>query len=458
MQQRTSQRGAAASAADSAEVGDEAGPLRRAPVRGTRLVAVPLLFSLCSSLLLLTGTRAAAQTTSLSLVTGSTLNLGSGVALGTTTGLYAPGSAFGVQSGPGAEPMQQALVLGTGAEPFFVPEVDFVFGSTFTITPIDEGGAPGAPLQLTLDLETGEIATGAGDPLVRVRIDEIQGFRIVNSDIFSFPVTTGTIVREQCGTAAPSAISGSPLDASGHAILIAAFCIDSLGASTGFNTPFLLKLEGDFGPPCADGIDNDGDTTLDFPGDPGCEDAADPSERDAGLVCDDGLDNDGDGLVDFPADPECQAPDDPSEEPDVPECLDGVDNDGDGRRDHPADPGCETPEDPSETSPDFVCDNGLDDDGDGLVDAADPSCLLPVAPTESAVCDDGIDNDGDGDVDMDDASCPLGWWHTEEDIECGLGGEIALALPLLLGLRRLRRRPAAASRHPGARRARGSRP
>ena len=63
---------------------------------------------------------------------------------------------------------------------------------------------------------------------------------------------------------------------------------------------------------CNDGIDNDGDTLIDFPDDPGCIIAAQDFEDPA---CDDGVNNDGaeDSLIDFPADPDCVAAWDGSE-------------------------------------------------------------------------------------------------------------------------------------------------
>jgi len=54
-------------------------------------------------------------------------------------------------------------------------------------------------------------------------------------------------------------------------------------------------------PACSNGIDDDGDGTIDN-ADDGCWDADDPSEE---RECRDGLDNDDDGLVDYPDDPEC---------------------------------------------------------------------------------------------------------------------------------------------------------
>ena len=47
---------------------------------------------------------------------------------------------------------------------------------------------------------------------------------------------------------------------------------------------------------CDDGLDNDGDGWIDYPGDPACFHPAAHSEL---CACQDGLDNDGDGLIDF---------------------------------------------------------------------------------------------------------------------------------------------------------------
>ncbi len=79
-------------------------------------------------------------------------------------------------------------------------------------------------------------------------------------------------------------------------------------------------------PQCSDGIDNDGDTLIDFPADPGCIDANDDDETDAPPVaqCSDGIDNDGDGLIDFPADPGCYIATD-NDETDPPAFADQTD-------------------------------------------------------------------------------------------------------------------------------------
>jgi RTX calcium-binding nonapeptide repeat (4 copies) len=63
---------------------------------------------------------------------------------------------------------------------------------------------------------------------------------------------------------------------------------------------------------CDDGIDNDGDGTVDME-DPDCSSPDDDSEGSGGTpACDDGIDNDGDGTVDM-EDPDCSSPDDDSE-------------------------------------------------------------------------------------------------------------------------------------------------
>ena len=104
---------------------------------------------------------------------------------------------------------------------------------------------------------------------------------------------------------------------------------------------------------CSDGLDNDGDTLIDHPADPGCTGPTDTDETDppAGAACADTIDNDGDGLIDHPADPGCTGPTDTDEtdQPGVLQCSDGLDNDSDGLTDHPGDPGCSAPADPNET-------------------------------------------------------------------------------------------------------------
>ncbi|HEX8700522.1 MAG TPA: hypothetical protein VF815_16855, partial [Myxococcaceae bacterium] len=58
---------------------------------------------------------------------------------------------------------------------------------------------------------------------------------------------------------------------------------------------------------CNDGVDNDGDGSVDFPQEPGCTERGDNDEQDPPVppACSNGLDDDGDGRVDWPADPYC---------------------------------------------------------------------------------------------------------------------------------------------------------
>jgi len=159
-----------------------------------------------------------------------------------------------------------------------------------------------------------------------------------------------------------------------------------------------------------------------------------------GPACSNGIDDDGDGRIDFPADPQCSSAADPSERPD---CRNARDDDGDGFADYPADPQCTNASDPSER---IDCSNGLDDDGDGLVDSADPGCANPLAPDrENPQCADGVDNDGDGRIDWDggpggglpDPQCTTPSRNKESS--CGIGAELALLMPLLARLRRVAR-------------------
>jgi hypothetical protein len=66
---------------------------------------------------------------------------------------------------------------------------------------------------------------------------------------------------------------------------------------------------------CGDGIDSNGDGTIDYPNDETCRSADDDSETDVGepFTCNDGYDNDLDGRTDWPDDPGCKFFDDPDE-------------------------------------------------------------------------------------------------------------------------------------------------
>lgn len=64
---------------------------------------------------------------------------------------------------------------------------------------------------------------------------------------------------------------------------------------------------------CSDGIDNDSDTLVDYPADPGCLSVDDDVEEDPVYACSDSLDNDGDSKIDFPADLGCDSDTDDSE-------------------------------------------------------------------------------------------------------------------------------------------------
>ena len=156
-------------------------------------------------------------------------------------------------------------------------------------------------------------------------------------------------------------------------------------------------------PQCSDGIDNDGDTKIDFgtgpSNDPGCLSATDNTENtDANPQCSDELDNDGDTKIDFGTgptnDPGCTSATDNSENTDAnPQCSDELDNDGDTKIDFGTgptnDPGCTSATDNSEnTDSNPQCSDGLDNDGDGKIDfgtgpSNDPGCTSATDTSEA---------------------------------------------------------------------------
>jgi hypothetical protein len=98
---------------------------------------------------------------------------------------------------------------------------------------------------------------------------------------------------------------------------------------------------------CNDGLDNDGDSFIDYPDDPECASATDNIEE--FQQCEDNYDNDSDGLIDFPLDPGCTDSLD-TDETNVYQCNDGLDNDSDSKIDYPLDPGCASATDNDETN------------------------------------------------------------------------------------------------------------
>jgi|GEM_PF-2823039 len=208
-------------------------------------------------------------------------------------------------------------------------------------------------------------------------------------------------------------------------LVAALLALVGLGLSAAVSTEARAPL-----PQCQDNLDNDDDSKIDFPSDPGCASLTGTSEIDPANArqCSDNVDNDGDGKKDWPADPGCVSANDNNEvnPPSLPACANTLDDDGDGKRDFspfgafPIDPGCSWSAETSEA--DTQCSDGLDNDGDGRTDfPADFGCGVAVGSSTPAVnddsevdppqCDDGRDNDGDGNVDH------------EQDPDCSSGAD-----------------------------------
>jgi hypothetical protein len=179
----------------------------------------------------------------------------------------------------------------------------------------------------------------------------------------------------------------------------------------------LATLQIGFGPSCAstatecsDGANNDFDSLTDYPFDPGCASADDPSELNPDVECDNGIDDDQDGVIDD-VDRGCDGPLDLREDG---ACDNGRDDDRDRVSDL-ADPGCASRTDASELGTN-ACDNGIDDDQDGKVDVGgaglpgatgDPVCTSPSGDDESDAVELRVVLDGPGDVDgLVSGSCP----------------------------------------------------
>lgn len=230
----------------------------------------------------------------------------------------------------------------------------------------------------------------------------------INLTVVGAPWTTGSISVVSAPNGIPRIVSGSDQGAKLN-LVTPIFVSTSIGSYPSLR-PYarLVMLFSDAtGDHCTNGIDDDGDGSADFPADPGCDSAEDPSERNPGAPCDDGLDNDGDFRIDS-TDLGCEGPLDGSERSATLVCDDGFDNDGDEVIDFPSDPGCANSTDTSEKGT-IACDDGVDSDGDALVDLLDPGCTGASDTSERGpglVCDDGVDDDLDGTADFpDDLGC-----------------------------------------------------
>jgi uncharacterized repeat protein (TIGR03806 family) len=117
-------------------------------------------------------------------------------------------------------------------------------------------------------------------------------------------------------------------------------------------------------------------------------------------------------------------------------CNDGDDNDGDGFVDFPDDPGCRYATSANEQSP---CQDGLDNDAEPGIDFDGGQSIHGAC--SGGTCPPGVsDPEGDGNANPD-PQCVGAPWRSRESrpTGCGLGFELAFAVPLLARLARRRR-------------------
>jgi hypothetical protein len=202
------------------------------------------------------------------------------------------------------------------------------------------------------------------------------------------------------------------------------FIVDIQNCSTTCGTNY-TNGTGSAQPQCNDTYDNDGDSLIDYPADPGCASTADDSETNANAPCSDGVDNDNDGKKDV--DDTCCAkyPDKDEDFCDIEPCpTDGpVSSQVAKCRCYDSFPctggqyccynGCftEACESTTCTTGDRKSCGQFDDSGCELFSycvngiwsgdcSPDPSCNKPFE-----ICTDGLDNNFDGNADCNDIVC-----------------------------------------------------
>ena len=148
-----------------------------------------------------------------------------------------------------------------------------------------------------------EMSGDAGYPIIFVRCIGVNG-------------PTGTIAKPNYQTGFCDGLPG------GSCRIYSYYSGNSLGGGggvTGQATDSATVTVSGGVPQCSDGVNNDGseDALVDYPADPGCTSASDPTEspNPGQEQCQDGLDNDNAGGVDFAGgDPSCDSPTDTTED------------------------------------------------------------------------------------------------------------------------------------------------
>jgi hypothetical protein len=179
----------------------------------------------------------------LALETGSSVNNGSALALGTTQGPYPAETEFLVDVEVDGEtnPVDGTVVFGA----VWFPDVEFVLSDRFEFDLLDEFNQPTDTFALTLvgnGDDTWDLNPDLNDPELRIRVTQFSGELPVANKIENVPLTTGSVLIPTCGSTEPTLIEGAPLEGQ-RVDLVGGICIGDLGG-IGFNQVFEIRLVG----------------------------------------------------------------------------------------------------------------------------------------------------------------------------------------------------------------------
>ena len=172
---------------------------------------------------------------------GTTLNTGSGVALGTNPGLYTGSRDILLTQTPTADPDRATLRFDSGIEP--IPPVSAALDPTVFRYTVEQ-----MPV-LTFDRAAAQIGFASDTPLV-LRMDRVQDGSVVASDTYTIPLTTGSTLLPSCGFILERTLTGTLVDNNANdrmideVKLVGGICIEIFDQTQNFDTPLEFQLIG----------------------------------------------------------------------------------------------------------------------------------------------------------------------------------------------------------------------